>query len=519
MRRSLLIGLVIVVAVALALSGCPLRRPGVPVRPAQDLVIAMGVEPEALDPIRMASSPAATVSRHVTETLIYLDVDGTLRPGLAEAWEVSPDNLVWTLRLRRGVKFHDGTPFNAEAAKFNLERFLNPDNRAPFRFLIAHITKVEVADQYTLRLHLDAPFAPLLAHLSHAFIGFVSPASVKALPAGGVVEEPVGTGPFIFENWTRGEQIVLRRNPDYWGGAPTLETVTFRFVPEDASRLVMLEAGEVHAIMRVPPKDVPRLQGDPNIKIVKADSVRVIYIGFNTQVPPFNDKRVRQALNYAIDKQAIVDAILEGAGAVSTAPIVPAVFGYHTVGPYPFDPARARQLLAEAGFPQGFKATMHHPSGRYMMDVAIAESIQSMLREVGVEVELITMEWAAYLAFLRKPPAEAGHQMFLLGWGCVTGDADYGVYPLLHSSQWPPVGWGVSYFKDERADALMDQARITPDPVQRKALYRDALAIIWEGAPWIFLHNELQINGVRANVRGLIHHPLETIFAWGARIE
>ncbi|HSW10128.1 MAG TPA: glutathione ABC transporter substrate-binding protein [Bacillota bacterium] len=517
MRRFLLGGLVIVVAGALALSGCP--RPGAPAQPAQDLVIAMGVEPESLDPIRMSSSPAATVSRHVTETLIYLDVDGTLRPGLAESWDVSADNLVWTLRLRRGVEFHDGTPFDAEAAKFNLERFLNPDNRAPFRFLIARIIRVEAADGHTLRLHLDAPFAPLLSHLSHAFIGMVSPASVRALPADGVVEAPVGTGPFIFDSWARGEQIVLRRNPDFWGTAPVIETVTFRFVPEDASRLVMLETGEAHAIMRVPPKDVPRLQGDPEIQVVKEDSVRVIYIGFNTQVPPFNDRRVRQALNYAIDKQAIVDTILAGAGSVSTAPIVPAVFGYHTVGPYPFDPARARQLLAEAGFPQGFRATMHHPTGRYMMDVTIVESIQSMLRDVGVELELVTMEWAAYLAFLRVPPAEAKHQMFMLGWGCVTLDADYGIYPLLHSSQWPPAGWGVSYFKSDLADGLMDQARITPDRAQREALYRDALTAIWEDAPWIFLHNEVQINAVRANVQGLIHHPLENIFAWDARIE
>jgi peptide/nickel transport system substrate-binding protein len=477
------------------------------------------VEPEALDPIRMSSSPAATVSRHVTETLIYLDVDGSLRPGLAESWEASADNLVWTLRLRRGVEFHDGTPFDAEAAKFNLERFLDPANRAPFRFLIDRIVRVEAADRHTLRLHLNAPFAPLPSHLSHAFIGMVSPSAVRALAADAVVEAPVGTGPFIFEKWARGEQIVLKRNPDYWGDTPTIETVTFRFVPEDASRLVMLETGEAHAIMRVPPKDVPRLQGDPKIQVVKEDSVRVIYIGFNTQAPPFNDRRVRQALNYAINKQAIVDTILAGAGSVSTAPIVPAVFGYHTVGPYPYDPARARQLLAEAGFPQGFKATLHHPTGRYMMDVTIIEAIQGMLREVGVEVELVTMEWAAYLAFLRVPPADAKHQMFMLGWGCVTLDADYGIYPLLHSSQWPPAGWGVSYFKNDLADALMDQARTNPDRAQRKTLYRDALAAIWEDAPWIFLHNEVQINGVRANVQGLIHHPLENIFSWKARIE
>ncbi|MBT9143375.1 MAG: Glutathione-binding protein GsiB [Dehalococcoidia bacterium] len=481
----------------------------------------MGVEPPTLDTIRMSCSPAATVSQHITQTLVELDVDGTLKPSLAESWEVSPDGLVWTLRLRQGVEFHDGTPFNAEAVKFNLDRFLDPASRAPFRFLIARITEVKVVGEYGVSLHLDAPFAPMLAHLSHAFIGMLSPTAVKALGEGVRVDEPVGTGPFKFVEWLRGERIILERNEDYWGKRPYLDEVVFKFVPEDAARIMMLEAGDAHAIMRVLPMDVPRLEADPAIDVVHADSVRTIYIGFNTQREPFTDIRVRQAINYAVNKEEIVEFILGGAGRVSDAPISTGIFGYRAAaaGPYEYNPEKARRLLAEAGFPHGFETTLHHPTGRYMMDVAIVEAVQAQLREVGIVAELVTMEWAAYLAFTRKPLEESKLEMYLLGWGTVTGDADYGLYPLFHTTQWVPAGSARSFYSNVQVDLLLDKARVTPVSELRKNLYGQIIDILWYEAPWLFLHSEVQINAQRKGVHGLIHHPMENIFAWEAWIE
>jgi peptide/nickel transport system substrate-binding protein len=516
-KKRLLIAAIALLMVSSLALGCP--RPVVEPPVPQRLIVAMGVEPPVLDVIRMACSPAATVSQHITQPLIRLDVDGTLDPSLAKSWSVSPDGLVWTLELRQDVKFHDGTPFNAEAVKFNLDRFLDPANRAPFRFLIARITKVEVAGEFTVKLHLDAPFAPMLSHLAHSFIGMLSPTSVKALGPGAIVEKPVGTGPFKIAEWVRGEHITLVANEDYWGGRPRLDEIVWKTVPEDAARVMMLKAGDVHHIYRVPPMDVPRLEADPAIRIVRETSVRVIYVGFNTQMEPFTDVRVRQALNYAVDKEAIVKYILGGAGRPMDAPIVPAVFAHHAVGPYEYNPARARQLLAEAGFPDGFKTTLYHPTGRYVMDVAIAEAVQADLREVGVEAELVTMEWAAYLAYLRRPVEAAVHPMYLIGWGCVTLDADYGLFPLLHSTQWPMAGWALSFYKNEAVDRLLDEARITPDLAKRRALYKEAIELIWEDAPWLFLHDEVQINAERVNVRGLVLHPTERVEAWGAWIE
>ncbi|MCI2425181.1 glutathione ABC transporter substrate-binding protein [Candidatus Acetothermia bacterium] len=484
------------------------------------LIIALGVEPPTLDVIRMACSPAATVSQHITQPLVYLDVDGTIDPSLAKSWEVSPDGLVWIIQLRDDVKFHDGTPFNAEAVKFNLDRFLDPASRAPFRFLIARITEVEVAGEFTVKIHLDAPFAPMLAHLSHSFIGMLSPTAVKALGEGvQIVTYPVGTGPFKIYEWVRGERITLVANEDYWGGRPYLDEIVWKIVPEDAARVMMLEAGDVHHIYRVPPMDVPRLEADPAITIVRETSVRVIYVGFNNLMPPFTDVRVRRAINYAINREAIVEYVLGGAGRVATAPIVPAVFGYHTVGPWPYNPERARELLAEAGFPDGFTTRLYHPTGRYMKDVAVTEAVHAFLLAVGIKAELVTMEWAAYLAYLRRPPEKAVHPMYLLGWGCVTLDADYGLFPLFHSGQWPPVGWHLSFYKNPIVDALLDEARITPDLARRKELYAEIIRLIWYDAPWVWLYDEVQINAQCVSVRGLVLHPTERIQAWDAWID
>jgi peptide/nickel transport system substrate-binding protein len=476
----------------------------------------MGVEPEALDPIKMASAPAATVSEHIIQPLIYMDVDGTMVPNLAVSWTVSEDGLVWTLNLREGVTFHDGTPFTAEAVKLNLDRFIA---KAPFKFLLARVTEVEVVDELTVKIHLSEPFVPILRHLTHSFVAMVSPAQLAEVGEDGVIELPIGTGPFKIAEWVRGEYIKLVANEDYWGGRPYLDEVVFRFIPEDAARVAALEAGDVHAIMRVPPLDVPRLEAHPEIDVVKVPSVRVIYIGFNCRLSPFDNVLVRQALNYAVDKEAIVQHVLGGAGRPSDAPITPAIFGYHKVGPYEYNPDKARELLAQAGYPDGFKTILYHPTGRYMMDVAVAEAVQAYLRDVGVEAELRTMEWAAYLSFLRKPAEEAEHPMYLLGWGTVPLDADYGLYSLFHSSQWPMAGWALSYYQNPVVDAALEQARVTPDAERRLELYRTAIEAIWHDAPWLFLHDEVQLNGVRAGVHGLIHHPLENIFTWKAWLE
>lgn len=477
-------------------------------RPGGEMVIGFGTDPESLDPNKMSSSPAAMVLTHIADTLLTLTEDLQVGPSLAERWAVAEDARSVTLYLRRGVVFHDGAPFNAEAVKVNLERF----RRAMFAWLIfPRVQTIEVLDEYTVRLNLDMPFAPIIAHLTHEFIAMISPKQIAALEGRDILE-PIGTGPFMFDRWVRGDYVRVVRNPDYWGQKAYLDSIVFKVVPSDATRLVLLETGQLHAMMRVPPLDAPRVAATPGLQVLNVPSVRTIYIGLNYQRAPFTDVRVRHAINYAVDKEAIVREILGGAGGVSDAPIMPLVFGHSPQEPFGYDPEKARQLLKDAGFPQGFRTTLHHPTGRYLMDAAIIEAIQAYLAEVGIVAELITMEWAAYLAFTRRPLAESTINMYMLGWGCVTVDADYGLFPLFHTTQWAP-GFNRNFYSNPTVDALLDLGRVTTDVEARKAIYAEAIAYIWQDAPWLWLHYEGQINAQSTTAKGLIHHVREIIIA------
>lgn len=481
-----------------------------------EIVVALSAEPEALDPIAMASAPASTVSEHMTQSLIYLAPNGDLEPQLATSWEAAADNLSWVISLREDVRFHDGTPFNAQAVKLNLDRFLDPDNSAPYAFLLSEVSSIDVVDEFTIRLNLNRPFAPIISHLSHSFIGMLSPAQISGLGAGEVVANPIGTGPYRFVEWQRGEQLVMEANTEYYGDVPAIPRAVFRFIPENAARVVALETGEVDAIMNVPPSEAQRLADVDDISVEYPSSVRVLYVGFNTDRGPLADVRVRQAINYAVNKDAIVNNILQGSGQVSTSPIVTAVFGHSDQEPYSYDPARARELLAEAGYADGFEIEFYHPTGRYPLDATIAEAIQGMLSQVGITANLQTLEWSSYLATMRVAPEEAVQDMHMFGWGTVTLDADYGLFALMHSSVQAPAGWNTTYYQNPEVDQLLTSARTNPDRGERAELYADAIARIWEDAPWLFLHDVGQINAYSSDITGLIHHPLENLSVWEA---
>ena len=511
-RRSVAVAMVLLVAAGMAFA-TGVQETG-PID-SDTLTIGMGAEPESLDPVKMTSAPAATVGEHVVERLIYMEEDGALTPMLATSWDSNDEGTVWTFDIREGTEFHDGEPLNAEAVAVNLRRFVNPDVGAAYAFLLGTVEQIEAVDEYTLQLTLSQPFAPILSHLSHSFVGIVSPAQLEDLAPDETFEVPVGTGPYEMVEWNRGESISLTVNEDYWGDVPQIPNVNFRFIPESSALIVALETGNIDAMMRVPPQEVDRLEADPNIEVVRQSSVRTIYIGFNNVREPFDDERVREALNYAVDKQAIVDGLFEGF-TVADAPVVPAVFGHESVGPYEYNPERARELLAEAGYPDGFEMTIHHPTGRYPLDATVAEVIQDQLSDVGVEVTLETREWSSYLDFTSQPPEEAEYDAFMLGWGTVTLDADYGLYALLHSRQWNPNGNNRGFYRNDEVDDLLDEARVTTDQDAREELYAQAIELIWDDAPWIFLYNQGQINANRTYVEGLIHHPLENLSAWDA---
>ncbi|HRL13822.1 MAG TPA: ABC transporter substrate-binding protein, partial [Aggregatilineales bacterium] len=285
---------------------------------------------------------------------------------------------------------------------------------------------------------------------------------------------------------------------------------------EDGARMVEIESGIVDVAVRVPPADIPRLEANPNIDVVVTPGLRTIYIFFNVLSEPFDDVRVRQAVNYAVDKDAIVASLFENAALVSQAPFAPPIFGYSAQTPYSRDVEKARELLAEAGIEEGTTVVLYHPTGRYIQDALVADAVRAQLAEVGLNVELRTLEWPQYVPTVRRTVEDGNDIQFaMLGWGTPTMDADYALYALFHSGEAPP-GFNGSFYNNPEVDALLEAARSTLDPAERQAAYDEAISIIWEDAPWLFLYSEIQVTAIRNNVSGFVVHPDESLIATGA---
>ncbi len=478
--------------------------------------IAVGIDPDTLDPVATTTTTVGNMVDYVVETLVRIDRDGNIQPLLAESWEVSEDGLTVTFYLRQGVKFHDGTPFNAEAVKFNIERMLDPDVRVPIRTPYTPIERVEVVDEYTVRLYLKEPSAPLVSAFSWTTAGMISPASVEQF--GNTyknVQHPVGTGPYVFKERVKGERIVVEKFEDYWGEKPYYDVVEFRIVPEAATRESLLLAGQVDLIILPPAADIPALQQNPDVEVLLAPSDRTIFIAINNLDPVLKDKRVRQALNYAVDKQAIIDKVLFGAADLMDAPMAPSLFGYCPVGEYPYDPDKAKALLKEAGY-ESLELNFIAPTGRYVQDFQAAQAIAGYLAEVGINAPVSTMDWPSYVATIVAPPEENTTQLHYLGWAPAYLDASQQMLQFL-STYAPPNGLATSFYKNEQVDELILKAQKETDPEVRKELYCEASKIVWEEAPWIFLWVQRFPIVYSAKVTGVSYLPNEKFDALYAR--
>jgi len=482
-------------------------------QPAGTLVVGLVAEPVNLDPAQVTDLNSNRVGRRIAETLVTFPEESTqIVPGLAESWVVSKDGLRYAFKLRKGVSFHDGTPLDAEAVKFSIERQINPEHpfnklgKYPFaNFFFGNIKAVEVVDPLTVEFVLKEPRASFLAVLTAGAASIVSPTAVRKYGQDYALT-PVGTGPFKYVSWERGQRVVLEKNPSYWRFPVKLERVIYRPIVEDQARLTELLTGALDLIVGTPPDYVGQLEANPKVTLLKQVGAHVWYLGINNQKKPYDDKRVRQALNYAVNKDAIVRDVLKGTGSLSVGPVLPKTWGADGgLKPYPYDPERAKKLLAEAGYPGGFTTTLWVPeSGSGMQSpVAMSTVIQSNLKAVGVNVSLQTMEWGAYLAKLRSKEQE----LFALSWMAGTEDPDMVMYPLLHSSQWTPNGPNRALYKNEKFDEILHQARLTTDEKKRADLYRQAQRILVDDAPWIFIDHEIQTAAHAKRVQGFKLHP------------
>ncbi|WP_098741578.1 glutathione ABC transporter substrate-binding protein [Paenibacillus sp. EZ-K15] len=476
---------------------------------ANELVIAWLSDPPSMDPHMSTDQQTSVMTTHIYDTLVIHDKDLNIQPGLAESWKAI-DELTWEFKLRQGVKFTDGSPFNAEVVKANIDRMQDPEVASPRASLVGMIKEVKVVDEYTVQLVTEYAFSPLLAHLAHSAVGMISAEAikldyekVKAGEKGGayLAQNPVGTGVFKLESWNPGQEVKLVANADYWGDKAKVERVTFKVVSEEGTRIAELETGYAHIIDPVSPSSISRIESTDGMSLNRQASLSLSYIGFNNDKKPFNDVRVRQALSMAINKDEIISGVYEGTGIPAVGPLAPDVNGYDaTVKPIEHNIDKAKELLKEAGYEGGFSTTIWTNDNPER--IKVAEYVQSKLKELNVEVKIEVVEWGAYLA----QTAEGKHDMFILGWSTVTADADYGMYELFHSKNVGEPG-NRTFTKDPELDKLLDAGRKENDPEQRKLIYKQAQEKLVELAPMLYIHHQEYLNGVSSKVEGFWRHP------------
>ncbi len=503
-RRATLAALALVAAAFVSVS---------PAAPPKDaIVIGLLAEPVTMDPPQISDLNSTRVIKRMFEGLTAQEL-GTYRiiPGLAEKWDISKDGLTYTFQLRPNVKFHDGTPLTAEAVKFCFERQLN--EQGPFyktgtypyvKGFLGNVAGVEVVNPSTVQIRLKSPLTPFLQYLAHHSLYIYSPEALKKWGKD-VVKHPVGTGPFKLETWEPGVKVVLTRNDDYWGGAPKIRQAIYVPIIEAQARLSAVKTGEIDLTMDVPPDSLDDLRKDPNIVVAETNSSAVWYIVLNTRHPILKDKRVRQAMNYAVNKEAIIRDILKGTAVVAVSPLSPVYGAYAEPGVqrYPYDAEKAKALLKEAGQANGFEVTFFVPeSGSGMQSpVEMATVIQANLAAVGVRAKIQTMEWGAYLKKYVDGP-----DMAEMSWNPSIGDPDHMMYMLLSSDRFPPA-FNAGFYQNQRVDELLRKGRTTIDEKERIPLYREAQKIVSEDAPWIIVDHGKQVIVHRKRVQGFKLHP------------
>lgn len=464
-------------------------------RPDDVLIIGQTAEPKSLDPHVATSLNDFQILVNVYEGLVRFR-EGTLEPepALARRWEIANAGRRYTFELRRQVRFHDGSAFDAGAVKFNFERMLREDHPFhhtgpfPLSFFFDKIEAVEVVDSHTVALDLKEPFAPLLSNLAYPTGFMVSPTAVRkhGVDYG---RQPAGTGPFLFTEWEPRRRVMLERNSDYWDEPARPRVVIFRPITDQMTRVAELMAGGIDIASELSPDNVALLRDDSRFTVYEQTGPHLWYVILNTRAEPFSDRRVRQAVNYAIDKRALVDKVLQNTATVAAGPI-PEAFDWaynDQVEPYPYDPERARALLRQAGFGRGMTVRLLVPtSGSGMLaPVQMATAIQGNLAEVGVEVRIETYEWNTFLARVNQGLAGQA-EMAEMAW--MTNDPDTLPYLALRSGAKPEQGgFNSGYYENARVDALIAKARTTTDRSERARLYRELQRIVHQDAPWVFV--------------------------------
>nr|WP_024306958.1 ABC transporter substrate-binding protein [Pseudomonas sp. P818] len=498
---------------------------------AANLVVCSEASPEGFDIVQYtAATTADATAETLFERLVAFAPGSTdIVPALAQSWEISDDGLSYTFTLREGVKFHankDFTPsrtFNADDVLWSFQRQLDPAH--PWHKLSLRgfpyaesmglgqlIERIEKLDEHRVRFILKHPEAPFLANLAMGFASIYSAEYAEHLLASGKPERlnnaPIGTGPFVFERYAKDAQVRFRGNPDYWDGAPAIERLVLAITPEPNVRQQRLKAGDCQIALYPRPVDIPALKADPQLQVLELDSLLTAYIGINTRHPPLGDVRVRQAINLAFDKAAYIRAQFgEGNATPAVAPYPATLWGHdETLQDWPHDPERARQLLAEAGHADGFSLSIwtRPGGGPANPNPGIgAQMLQADLAAIGIRSDIRVFEWGELI----KRAKNGEHDLVFMGWAGDNGDPDNFLTPNLSCAA-AESGENQAGWCDKAFDTLIAQARREPEQKKRAALYRQALGIFHEQAPWIALAHPKQFAALRKGVESFVLSPL-----------
>ena len=456
---------------------------------ARGITVAVGSSFTTLDPYQATDLLSRSVSKSFYEGLYGFDKDLKPVPQLAESHEVSADGLTWTFRLREGVKFHDGTLFDAEAVKLNFERVLNPENHLSRRSLFKFIDKVEVVDPRTVRFRLSSPMPSFLQRLANGTGQMICPKTLATMDGRGIAFNPCGTGPYRMKEYNPSERLVVVRNPDYRiPGLPKLDSITWLPVAENATRAAMLRTGEADFIHPMPAEQVKELKADPNLNIHVVPSIMMRYLSINCAHKPFDDVRVRQAVSLAINREALCKVAYSGFAQPATGVIPPQIPGAASFGAPAYNPARARELLAEAGFPNGFSTKLWSGYNNSTANKVI-QVLQQQLAQVGIRTESRILEAGQRVSLVEanKDHKASPNRLYYIGWSNSTVEADWGMRPIFDSREMPPKLSNEGYYANPKVDELLDRAILEPDEAKRNEIYREVQMILWREVPVAFL--------------------------------
>lgn len=465
------------------------------------LIVARKSDVTNLDPHFIVDITTANVLyQKVYETLVKPDSDMVAQPHLATDWS-QIDEVTWKFNLREDVEFHDGTKFDATAVKATFDRLLDPDTKSPQADKLSMIDEIEIVNDHEVVFHLTNPYAPLLSILASNEGSILNPTTIKDEPES-LKKIANGTGPFVFEEWKSGEVVILKRNDDYWGNPAHVVGIEFKVVPEDATRLAMIESGEAHVMDQVPVNEIGRIESSDSIELYRAEGLGVEFVGFNTEKYPVDNALVRKAISHALDRESILSGVFNDVGLLGNSTMSPKVFGYdETLEPYPFDPKISKQLLKEANF--DFSEKLILLTADRAERINLAEVVQSQLKDVGIEVEVQVLEYGAYIDANQN---QDGH-LFNGSWGNATGDGDYNQYNLFHSNSHGSAG-NYQYYTNDKVDALLDQARSEMDDDKRKSLYSEAQRIELEDSVVVPIRSYENLAAYHTSVEGVELNPV-----------